>query len=210
MFDSTRILCLRGAGRVLGLCLLLGFLVAPLLGAGSPGGPGGGNFASGEMVGTLPATQGWECATGSLLDPDAQPGFYIEGSWQSVLRAVQFASGTGHVTLEAGSAGDLRAVLHGKLRLDLHPRTFHGENLRAGLLFGAEHGVSAVGMFHGGRMVSMAAHGDRSALPVPVAHLVDSGVLEEGVILVTARPERGRSITSLRLHGGTLSISQSF
>ncbi len=209
MSDSHAFQILRGLGRVLGVLTLLG-LVAGANGPGGPGGPGNGGsaFSSDEMVGTLPSTQGWDRAMGQSLDPQAGAAFYLEGNWQRVLRAVRDASGPGYVSLEMNAQGELRAVLRGDLRLDLHPLAFHDGELRAGLQFGAEESTAAVGLFHAGRMVSKIAHDTQRSLPVPMAHLVDVGALDSGVTLATSTRLTGRTLVNLALEGGSLSIVQ--
>lgn len=193
---------LRGSLRALGLIALLGLAMGA-------DGPDNGSFSSNdEMVGTLPATQGWEREMGQSLDPGAGAAFYLEGSWQRVLRAVRHASGAGYVTLDINAQGELRAVLRGDLRIDLHPYAFHDGELRAGLQFGAEEDTAAVGLFHAGRMVSKLAHDTQRCLPVPMAHLVDVGALEGGVILATSTRLAGRTFVNLSLTGGSLSIVQ--
>ena len=165
-------------------------------------------LSSDEMVGTLPATYEVTPSEFELISNPVRVALYVEGEWSRVSMALDNLRGSAHVSLERLHLGGVRAVIRGEARLDLPALEFQDGSLRVGVMYGAQFGQATIGIVHGQRMVSRTAILPWQDLAVPMAHLVNSGLLDTGLAIVTQSPLGRRSFVTIDETAGSVRIVQ--
>ena len=186
--------------------------------SGRAGGHDGGFASDDEVIGTLPIVGGDDDRDLlALLMEEGTPSFFIQGPAQELLEAIAFAGGTAFgedcfttaelIPTSREGLGDLRIHFHGSVELGIDSSILGVDGVRFGLGLQHHFGAFGAGLVCGDRVVSSTVLESGEEFPLPLAAMVDLGLLHR-VQLLTSDGRGARTAVGFEQVGGLVRIAQ--
>lgn len=169
-----------------------------------PNGPGNFNPDE-EAVGTLPTIRKQE----KMPKLPENPGVFLRGPREAIQAGVISAAGSGFAVVESSPDGeDIEVIFHGEVELELDGGLFQVSGVTVGVAaMDPVYATQTAAMSETTLLLntSLAVGG---SVGLPVAEYQASGVLYEGIHVLTSSPMLGRDAIDIEAIGGLLLIDQ--